>query len=132
MLQSKRDAFRLMFWAGMGACFGRPGPANAAVQRSWEETPRDRLGALLQATLSDPAGARVLGRRYLASCPSAARDALELADRLAAERPAGAGDLQRMLAQTRDMNARLKQTALVDGWVLPRVEAQVCALSVLL
>jgi hypothetical protein len=120
-----------MFWAGMCACFGRPGPANAAVQRSWEETPRDRLGAL-QATLSDPAGARVFGRRYLASCPSAARDALELADRPAAEWPASAGDLRRMLAQSRDMNARLKQTALVDGWVLPRVEAQVCALSVLL
>ena len=82
--------------------------------------------------MSDPAGARAIGRRYLASGSAVAVDAQALAARLMAERPASAADLRRLLADYRDDDGRRRAFVLVDGWILPRLEAQICALTVLL
>ena len=130
--QSRRHTVLTMLKVGVCALICRTAGAVSTAERSWSEAPRERLSALLSAVLSEQAGARMLGRRYLASCPTAARQALELANWLSAEQPASVLELRRLLAEIRDEDARLRRTALVDGWVLLRVEAQVCALAVLI
>ena len=59
-------------------------------------------------------------------------EALELAEHLLAAHPASPVDLGLVLARRRDGDARRRALVLVDGWVLPKAEAQVCALTTLL
>ena len=108
--------------------------AGLRPSRAWAgtDTSHDALRALLDAILSDPAGARAIGRRFLASGPDAAAGARALADRLLAERPGSPTDLRCILARRRKDDLRRRAFVLVDGWILPRLEAQVCALTVLL
>jgi hypothetical protein len=102
--------------------------------RVWGRTaaPHERLKRLLERTLSDPVGARAIGRRFLESDPDAAADALALAERLRAKHPVNGMGLRRALARYRDDDLRRGRFVLVDGWILPRLEVQVCALVVLL
>lgn len=94
--------------------------------------PRDCLKHLLEKTLSNPEGARTIGRRFLEANPRAGVDACALADRLVAERPATSAGLRRVLARYRDEDLRQRKFVVVDGWILPRLEAEVCALAVIL
>lgn len=123
MFGVSRRRFSLLLALGCGLV-GAPRAGRTAA--------RDRLKALLEATLSDPAGARAIGRRVLAASPDAAADARALAARLLAERPVSTGDLRRILARLRQDDLSSGAFVLVDGWILPRLEARVCALTILL
>ena len=90
------------------------------------------FGRLLRAIFGDPDAARAVGRRYLLAHASGEAGALELADYLLAANPVSTADLRRLLARRRDEDARRRAFVIVDGWVLPKAEAQVCALTVLL
>jgi hypothetical protein len=104
-------------------------PSRAIGQRADRYAPLKRL---LEATFTDPAGIRKIGRQYLATGPEATADAFELAERLLAQRPADIRDLRQILARFRYDCMRQRSFVLVDGWILPRLEAQVCALTALL
>ena len=56
---------------------------------------------------------------------------MRLADRLMEARPVTAADLRGVLVRLRKADARRGAFVFVDGWVLPKAEAQVCALTVL-
>ena len=128
MVRVSRRRFSLLLACGLGLYAPPPlRPASGGGASS-----PDALKRLLDATLSDPAGARAIGRRFLASGPDVAGDAQALAARLMAARPASATDLRRLLAGCRDDDRRRRDFVLVDGWMLPRLEAQICALAVLL
>jgi hypothetical protein len=92
----------------------------------------NELKRLLMSTLSDPAGAREIGRQYLATAPDATVAALDLAERVLAKRPANSRELRQFLSRSRDDDLQRRAFVLVDGWVLPQLEAQICALAVLL
>lgn len=93
---------------------------------------RAGLGYLLRATFGNPDSACAVGRRYLEAHARAEAEALELADYLLAAHPMSPADLRSLLARRRDEDARRRAFVLVDGWILPKAEAQVCALTVLL
>jgi len=128
MVRASRRRFSLLLACGLGLCAA---PLLGSASRGGASSP-DALKRLLDATLSDPAGARAIGRRFLASGPDVAGDVQALAARLMAARPASATDLRRLLAGYRDDDRRRRALVLVDGWMLPRLEAQICALTVLL
>lgn len=78
-----------------------------------------------------PASAAVLGRAYLKTVPNH-RDANYLAALLdelpeAAHGPAARGDLRRALARCRVADFAAGRTVAVDGWILARSEARLCA-----
>lgn len=106
-------------------------PALASVARGHSPSVAP-LGDQIRALFSDPGAARALGERYLAAYLGAEADALALAARLQSARPADATGLRQALARQRQADAARRAFAIVDGWVLPKAEAQVCALTVLL
>lgn len=128
MIRVSRRRFSLLLSlaAGLGS--------TALLRRAWGRSadPHERLKRLLEATFSDAAGVRAIGQQYLASGPAATADALDLAERLLAKPPANSTDLRQILGRLRDDDLRRRALVRVDGWILPRLEAQVCALIVLL
>lgn len=86
--------------------------------------------------LSDLGGARAIGRRYLALAPQEAAPGL-LARCLDAETGAGAcGEagperLRRALDEQRRRDFAAGDTVVIDGWILARTEARLCALAAL-
>lgn len=92
------------------------------------------LGRDVGALFGDPAAARRLGRRYLATHPNERRAVHLWARELAgARRPWGTADeLRRAVAQRRERDLQDGVVAIVDGWVLARTEARVCALLAVL
>ena len=92
------------------------------------------LGRDVGALFGDPAAARRLGQRYLMTHPDE-RSAVRLwARELAgARRSCGtASGLRRAVAQRRERDLQDGVVAIVDGWVLARTEARVCALLAVL
>lgn len=97
-------------------------PAGAAQAR----TPAARY----VAALSDRASARRIGRAYLAAYPAEAdapRLTAQLAQALGAAR--GRRDLRLALRRAVRDDMRHGRSVLVDGWVLARTEARLCALA---
>jgi hypothetical protein len=113
-------AFGLLAAPTLNYACGRPPPSHGRFKR------------LLEAMFSDPAGAREIGQQYLAASPAATADALHLAKRLLAEAPRNSKDLRQILCRCRNEDMHRRAFVLVDGWILPRLEAEVCALAVLL
>jgi hypothetical protein len=102
---------------------------------AWTRFPALRRTAL-EGLLSDIAGARVIGLRYLAMAPEEADRAL-----LAAELFSGYSDapsnpiefdrLRQTLAARRERDFAAGDTVVIGGWILARSEARLCALATL-
>lgn len=92
---------------------------------------RARLGRLVRALFRDLDAARAVGRRYLAEDPAARAETTALFERLLAARPADPDALRQCLARFTGEAAGPRAVVLVDGWVLPKGEAQACALTTL-
>jgi hypothetical protein len=125
-LSRRRFSFQL------SAALGLVGAPSLSYAHSQPAAPHDRLKWLLEATFSDPAGAREIGHQYLVTCPDATADVLELAKRLLAQRPMNPKALRQILSRWRNEDLDQRAFVLVDGWILPRLEAEVCALAALL
>ena len=103
-----------------------------ALHAAPSESPRDDLKPLLHSLFSDLEAPRAVGRCYLASGPAAEAETWQFADRLAEAQLATASDLSCLLKRARHADADRGAFARVDGWLLPKAEAQTCALAVLL
>lgn len=92
------------------------------------------LAFTLSALFKDPERVAALGRRYLAHYPEDA-DADRLAVALFGDTTRSQADAATMradLARQRERDFRDGEVVVVDGWLLARSEARVCALSALL
>lgn len=102
---------------------------------AWK-TPTSWRRTIAETLLHDLAGARAIGIRYLADAPEE-RDAAfltrELFDgiggvpRTAPQRAAA----RRVIAARRARDFATGDTVLIDGWILARSEARLCALAAL-
>jgi hypothetical protein len=109
-------------WPGLAA--GDPGGAKAGA---------------LRLALRSPESARVVGRAYLATHPDEADPvqllaAIEAAGgigRSVARQPIDATALARAVAEAVRDDFLDRRTVRVDGWVLARTEARLCALAAL-
>jgi hypothetical protein len=100
--------------------------ATAAPDPGW---PRN-ASAVGETAARLGADAAEVGRRYLDSNAGEA-DRERLADLLTENLDPSAGDLtQQMMAAVRN-DFRLGQTVTVDGWLLSRTEARICAIAYL-
>jgi hypothetical protein len=105
------------------------------VSFAWTNFPSLRRAAI-ESLLSDIAGARAIGLRYLALAPEEA-DRAALAAALFsgfAEPPASPIEfarLRRTLAAQRDRDFAAGDTVVIGGWILARTEARLCALATL-
>lgn len=91
------------------------------------------LEAVVGELFSDVADAQVIGRRYLTLYPEKASRSVLLAE-LKMTYPLVAGQqtrLKKTLSQRRQQQFLEGDTVIVDGWVLARCEAQICALLAL-
>ena len=113
-------AFALLGWLDALA------PLRAFAGPRAERAPE--LARELAALFRSPEPARALGRRILALHPEAG-DARRLRARLGAAAAAGdAGALRERFAELRSRDFARARIVRVDGWVLARCEAEVCAL----
>lgn len=85
--------------------------------------------------LSDPKGAKVLGMRYLAMYPEEAdvNKLLAVFGRSPEDIKSFCDQptLRKSLGSSQEKDFREGNTVIVDGWVLARTEARVCALAAL-
>lgn len=119
------------------------GLASFALSCSWpgmtavlamERPGTNDLTPALTTLFKDPEGTAAIGRRYLALYPQEA-DADHLTAALfdtAKPSPTTADALRSELSRQRQQDFRNGQVVVVDGWLLARSEARVCALSALL
>jgi len=77
----------------------------------------------------DPAAARAVGRAYLAADPAARSGAERIGRVLTRAWAAGPGRARRTLAAELRRSWREDEVVVVDGWVLARAEADLCALA---
>jgi hypothetical protein len=95
----------------------------------------------LRALVPAPDSARLIGRAYLAGCPNEVGDDARLArliladpggpesaSRADAPMPADTRSLRETIATRVREDFRHGRTATVDGWILSRTEARLCAL----
>lgn len=87
---------------------------------------------LLTQMFGDVASAQAVGRAYLRSHPHDGNPRLLIADLLGPGVPPNAASLARLLAARRSREFRDGETVVVNGWVLARSEARLCALTILL
>lgn len=94
--------------------------------------------AALAGLLPHAAGAARLGRRYLALAPAEADPGRLLhalskdhADLAAASRTGADIEIRAILGRCRQRDFAAGNTVLVDGWILSRTEARLCALVAL-
>lgn len=115
---------RRMFIKGLGALMALGGglAVRPAVARRAEVAPMPEV----ELPFTHRASAQRLGRAYLRCCPEEAEPGV-LRRRLGLDRAAPAQDWS--VAMAADFKAG--RTVLVDGWVLSRTEARLCALALL-
>jgi hypothetical protein len=108
-------------------------PALLSHVSAWSQTPSERLVDLFRRKES----ARVIGRTYLQACPSEARASC-LVDEIASGLEGGAGalrtgnaELKRRLALRIRNDFAEDEIVCLEGWVLSRTEARLCALATL-
>ena len=108
-------------------------PGVSAVLAS-ERFGNSDLASALTTFFKDPDGAAAVGRRYLALHPDEA-DADRLSEALfdsAQPSRATTEALRSDLSRQRQRDFRDGDVVILDGWLLARSEARVCALTVLL
>jgi hypothetical protein len=100
--------------------------ATAAPDRSWPK------GAATVAETAARLGADAaeVGRRYLESNGSEANCEL-LADLVAANLDRHAGEVPEQMAMAASEDFRCGRVVTVDGWLLSRTEARICAIAYL-
>lgn len=104
--------------SGLAAALFDAGAADAG------RSPDRRLGELFRS----PRKARALGARYLALHPEAA-DRVALASRLGLDgAPIRLAELRARLASLRERDFAQHRIVSIDGWILARSEAEICAL----
>ena len=113
-------------WLGSALCFPR-----LQVFREQTRTIADMKGYLLEL-FTDQDAPYLLGKRYLDLYPHHQAHAFLLAERIQAVQPRTAMALKKMLSRQRESDFHYGQTITIDGWLLARTEAEVCALTVLL
>lgn len=91
----------------------------------------DANRCLLQI-FSDLEAPRALGRRYLKSYPQESGREQLLETLIDGTAPGDHEALRKRLARRRGQDFRNGNIVIVDGWILARTEAQVCALTTLL
>jgi hypothetical protein len=105
---------------------------------SWPFSPTQLSGSERLAALLDDEGARAVGREYLRAFPAeASREAL--AARVVEQLPGGAralvtasdGRLRELLLSAAAADFGDLRTVELQGWVLARTEARLCALAAL-
>jgi hypothetical protein len=102
---------------------------------AWTNFPILRRAAL-ESLLTDIAGARAIGLRYLAIAPEEA-DRAALAALLFSgfsEPPGSPIEFARLrgtLAEQRDRDFAAGDTVVIGGWIVARTEARLCALAAL-
>ena len=119
------------------------GLASFALSCSWpgvtavlasERFSSSDLASALTTLFKDPEGASAVGRRYLALHPDEAdadRLSEALFDTAQPFRPT-AKTLRSDLSRQRECDFRDGDVVILDGWLLARSEARVCALTALL
>lgn len=128
---TRRDLLKQLAAAGLIASLPASflvGPARSALEP---------LAAHLTEVFSHRLSAGVVGRRYLALHPHEANAAL-LAARIAGTArnylrltEAGRGRLRALLVHQQRQDFAAGRTVNVDGWILSRTEARLCALVAL-
>jgi hypothetical protein len=114
----------------LSAVFG----ATVAAGRVWHEpagsAPATDAG-LLVSLVRPLASARVIGAAYLAATPSEA-DPVRLADAILAGLEGGPrtpAATRRRLARRIERDFGANETVTLDGWIVSRTEARLCALA---
>jgi len=92
--------------------------------------------ATFAGLLSDLVGAREIGMRYLAFAPyDADRNTLSLHLFGGLRSPPASADeyalLRKQISSKREQDFALGDTVILDGWILARTEARLCALAAL-
>jgi hypothetical protein len=100
--------------------------ATAAPDPSW---PRN-ASAVVETAARLGSDAAEVGRRYLESNAGEASCQL-LADLVAANLDPTAGDVAEQMAMAASEDFRRGRTVTVDGWLLSRTEARICAIAYL-
>jgi hypothetical protein len=100
--------------------------ATAAPDRSWAKD----AAAVGETAARLGADAAEVGRRYLESNDGEADREL-LADLLAANLDRDAGEVPEQMAAAAREDFRCGRTVTVDGWLLSRTEARICAIAYL-
>lgn len=96
--------------------------AGLALPAAWLS--RGRADLLFSDMFGDARLAASLGRRHLAVDAGAARRGRRLAAELAAQ---GVDASRRRLSECKDADLRALDVVVVDGWVMARAEADLCA-----
>jgi len=112
------------------ALIGAAALATAFVGRGWPSPERAATGSLL-CSVRARASARIIGAAYLATHPDEADPALlrrAIAADLAPAAQRDQAELDRALAHRVRADFLEQRTVKVDGWVLSRTEARLCAL----
>lgn len=124
---------RLLSWgAALALVPGAAGVAAGAVQDRAPDDLSSRMRELLEEIFGDRAAPKALGEAYLRRYPRRADSAEVMKDLLADHSPRDAAALGRLVAERRARDFREGRTVVLDGWILARSEAQLCALTVLL
>jgi hypothetical protein len=130
---TRRGFLLLAAACGVPLLAGRAAAGLWPNLQGWPSTPAERLAGLLRHTAS----ARVIGSAYLRSAPSEAR-ARSLVEAIAAGLDGGSaalrsadGELRGLLARRIARDFEEDATVCLNGWVVSRTEARLCALAAL-
>jgi len=108
---------------------------SALAWTAWT-TPSWLRRAAIEELVGDLSGARAIGTRYLVIAPEE-RDAAFLARHLFAgvadgpHHAAGMSALRQAIGAHRQRDFTTGDTVIIDGWILARTEARLCALAAL-
>lgn len=127
---SRRTA--LSMGAVLGLLAGRPGMALSAGSGAASADVASHIRRLLEEIFGDGAAPRALGEAYLESHPHERSAGVLIREILGGQAPTDAPALARLVAARRTREFGTSQTIVLDGWVLTRSEARLCALTVLL
>ncbi len=86
----------------------------------------------IAALFTDLEAARVVGREYLRQNPASADAESLIAGIALTVSPCGGADFRARVENRRSAEFLSGRTVVVNNWILPRIEADLCALTVLL
>ncbi len=88
-----------------------------------------KAGKALTGILGDRLGAREIGRRFLAAEPAEADGSVRWAAQILRNSAPGSASLRAAVRTSRERDFRLGNIVVIDGWVLARSEARLCAIA---
>jgi hypothetical protein len=123
-------SFARRWFLGLTALFALLGSAGTRAFGTTGTTPQPAPGSALLHMLPDRSHAAVIGRAYLASHPEEA--GLDAVLRHLEGLTDASGDVRGAIAARLRRDFEERDTVRLDGWVLARTEARLCALCALL